>query len=969
NGVVSALIHNQSISSVPDYKAGANHVLDVIHQLLAQQRTLEQQWQQRRVKLHQRLALLLFQQDVAQVFDWLDKHGEMFLRKNTGVAKTLQRAKNLLKSQQNFDNVAKNTYSNAKKLLSAAQELAGTGVCHPQDIFQIEQRLSQRIANFEKRVNARRTLLNFSVLFHTHYKEIMLWFNEVDRLDAAILIVGDTAEDCERTYRQWLQSNDQTDDATNTAIQEGRQLVALMRQQCVMENTDNAESIAYIEQMMSEIDQRHTKLRDQFKSKELLFDLGKRFRAFEKDCASIIRQLDDWNNDMNVLIETAPVTQIEMLLQVHNDNASQVRNAISVTMHHAHELIQLIHASGSNLITTGEELVTNYIMRLADRIRDQERSVMNLSDRVRNRLEQMLDLAQLRALADHAQSLINTEEQMFVATFTIPSSLSEAEQLQSGHKQFQLAIEKTNEQICAFNCKAGVMCQKDERETAKVSNIVERVNSRWRRLIALTDERHKLLVSACTYYKTLIAVLPLLDSDEEDYIQSRDWCSLFSNADPHFLSSLPVTPRDGSSPLCFSTNNQLLSNGSPKCQDKVTFMSKLLSKHMDEKEKFLRSCTLAKKNSEIFLKYISRSLQQSLQRNIVYSIESMASKIKNDQEQLHHRENKILQLWTQKKRQLDQCQEFVLLEASAGRVLKWIQDEGETYLRTRPSEPTNKTHLDSLVEEHNKFVEAVKEQREKVRIFLELGDGMVHKDSEHTHSKDIHHWMTAVRQRYTDFSQRMDKYRVKLEMIGSDRKSQIVARDLTLDRRSDPSLDAKFKESKEVEDAKRKSAKRKEFIMAELLQTERTYIKDLELCISTYVTYESAVPSEVPGAIKGKKDAIFLNMEDIYKFHNEVFVKELEKYESIPEDVGHCFVIWAERLQELYVHYSLHNQTSVLLLKQNDNNLFFQKVQEKFGLAQPVQSYTIKPTQRICKYPLLLKELLSCCPETKEELK
>ena len=27
-------------------------------------------------------------------------------------------------------------------------------------------------------------------------------------------------------------------------------------------------------------------------------------------------------------------------------------------------------------------------------------------------------------------------------------------------------------------------------------------------------------------------------------------------------------------------------------------------------------------------------------------------------------------------------------------------------------------------------------------------------------------------------------------------------------------------------------------------------------------------------------------------YHYSVFLKELEKYETIPEDVGHCFVTW-----------------------------------------------------------------------------
>jgi hypothetical protein len=50
-----------------DYSEGASHVLAVIHQILGHHRALEQRWHSNKIKLHQRLALRLFQEDVKQV--------------------------------------------------------------------------------------------------------------------------------------------------------------------------------------------------------------------------------------------------------------------------------------------------------------------------------------------------------------------------------------------------------------------------------------------------------------------------------------------------------------------------------------------------------------------------------------------------------------------------------------------------------------------------------------------------------------------------------------------------------------------------------------------------------------------------------------------------------------------------------------------------------------------------------------
>jgi triple functional domain protein len=79
--------------------------------------------------------------------------------------------------------------------------------------------------------------------------------------------------------------------------------------------------------------------------------------------------------------------------------------------------------------------------------------------------------------------------------------------------------------------------------------------------------------------------------------------------------------------------------------------------------------------------------------------------------------------------------------------------------------------------------------------------------------------------------------------------------------------------------------------MAELLQTERSYVKDLETCIKVFLDEMRSHPS-VPTGIQGREAIIFGNIEDIRDFHRDVFLKELEKYETMPEDVGHCFVTW-----------------------------------------------------------------------------
>lgn len=57
-----------SLTASANYSKAVHHVLDVIHEVLHHQRQLENIWQHRKVRLHQRLQLCVFQQDVQQVW-------------------------------------------------------------------------------------------------------------------------------------------------------------------------------------------------------------------------------------------------------------------------------------------------------------------------------------------------------------------------------------------------------------------------------------------------------------------------------------------------------------------------------------------------------------------------------------------------------------------------------------------------------------------------------------------------------------------------------------------------------------------------------------------------------------------------------------------------------------------------------------------------------------------------------------
>ncbi|XP_064832385.1 guanine nucleotide exchange factor DBS-like isoform X7 [Oncorhynchus masou masou] len=148
-------------------------------------------------------------------------------------------------------------------------------------------------------------------------------------------------------------------------------------------------------------------------------------------------------------------------------------------------------------------------------------------------------------------------------------------------------------------------------------------------------------------------------------------------------------------------------------------------------------------------------------------------------------------------------------------------------------------------------------------------------------------------------------------------------------------------------------------VMNELLETERAYVEELLCVLQGYASEmdNPAMASLMPIPLQNKKDVLFGNMPEIYHFHKRTFLRELEEYEDCPELVGRCFL---ERMTDLQIYekYCQNKPRSESLWRQCSDCSFFQECQKKLEHKLGLDSYLLKPVQRITKYQLLLKELL-----------
>uniref|UniRef100_A0A8C7G0N4 TIAM Rac1 associated GEF 1 n=1 Tax=Oncorhynchus kisutch TaxID=8019 RepID=A0A8C7G0N4_ONCKI len=199
---------------------------------------------------------------------------------------------------------------------------------------------------------------------------------------------------------------------------------------------------------------------------------------------------------------------------------------------------------------------------------------------------------------------------------------------------------------------------------------------------------------------------------------------------------------------------------------------------------------------------------------------------------------------------------------------------------------------------------------------------------------------------------------------------------------SSPSLDSPFRPpatgtaSRQLSDADKLRK-----VICELVETERTYVKDLNCLIGRYLT-----PLQKETCLtQDELDILVGNLPEMVEFQVEFLktledgtrlVPDLEKLERVDQfkkilfSLGGSFLYYADRFKIYSAFCASHTKVPKVLVKAKtdaDFKAFLEERNPKQQHSSTLESYLIKPIQRVLKYPLLLRELYSLTDPDSEE--
>lgn len=109
--------------------------------------------------------------------------------------------------------------------------------------------------------------------------------------------------------------------------------------------------------------------------------------------------------------------------------------------------------------------------------------------------------------------------------------------------------------------------------------------------------------------------------------------------------------------------------------------------------------------------------------------------------------------------------------------------------------------------------------------------------------------------------------------------------------------------------------------MDEMISTEREYVRSLSYIIEHY--FPEMERLDLPQDLRGKRSIIFGNVEKLWDFHSQYFLKDLESCSHCPLSISSCFLRHVSQRSVEALQFKSNSGLTPLIMTSLVVNMFF----------------------------------------------
>ncbi|CAD5206407.1 unnamed protein product [Bursaphelenchus okinawaensis] len=920
--------------------ATEKYVKACIAKLINKQKQLVATFTSRYETISYKYNAKMFFNECDEVINWLDEHGEPFLRRKIGIGRSLEEAKRFEKNHDDFKKISENTYLSTKKLTERSQDLIERGEIDPERARQKTEELTRRMKLFTKKLDSRTSLLYVTCNFFMHYKEIMDYYKILKQRGQVYYFVHESPKVCEESKSRLVDEINKISVAYNHIMSEAVRLKKSLDEQREMFEVNNQETVDFVTDMIERIDACNNEEKNKWPHHRLVLTLATETSYFLAESKDVITDIVDWHKDLTD-ISNLNETMLEHIANSQRENVNAVKRAVTKLLCKKAELVADIKNHKVNLILPSKEPVINQLDRTAKDLDDASKEVMEIVNQLSKSCVLKAKFHKFNTDKDNILNILCNFRKELINLKCNPENKQETAACKLAHERYKKRLEEINDYFVTFNESANYLKQYivDSEQNIMWIKGIDTVTSEFARIKQLLDNRIRMIKSADDYHNCFANATPSIDLFEKqlrevlDPVQRKQTCQAE-------LRMNPSQRREA----CFANKKALTS----------------------KKEKFINATNLARKcASDLLAKINTIKDTEFYGYQVPRHILELEEHAKNNKEYIFEREKNLQVLFTSCAELETGCLNAANLNLITAELDEKLSELEKKILNIKVisvDENNIKEYgqiLSSCRFDLKKIQKLLKEVNKHSGLFFEQFNSSLH-------INEFKMAIPAINERYSRVEKSTHAKEVEMRRLSGGDSYQLL-----VDRNSDGSLEERLTESSEcsstfgsdVNDKLRKPYK-------ELLDSEADYISDLGKCINCYLKSYRLSESTSP-VLRQKTYEIFGNIEAIYEFHQQEFLGKLKEYETHPDDVGCCFIHYMDNLKELYTEYCLNKYENDSILETEEAKTMFQSIRECYNLplSLDILSMLIKPVQRITRYRLLLDQVMRHSKQHTGEMK